>query len=381
VKQQSVLHVTYATWKASFKRVPSFYVPQGDSGYHLFNVGDSVVIQTAVAGDSEDCSDFETNYKAHCTEAASPADAFVLGYVATSSPFITPRAPRGVALTQVAAREGSKVQVISQNFCDKHTWYSTSVRRNAQPLSDTGDGLTWALAVDVLGVDVTHGRILHERRLRGEYAPVVTVDGVVVAEKDPHDDEGDYVIDYVTMRVTFATSQASKTITLSFNEVVDSSWYVRPLPGKTLRLLKAELNFSRDVRMRDTFVFKPRADVSKFPPLFGLWDQNPAGPPGPYPAGTMIPVGDAVYYQTQRDLVCEANLAYPCVTKTAGDNLTWRDLTDDMLVYSWDYADQASVDLTDRLGLDIEISLEHHVPCDGTAAVVTFYCLSEDDPE
>jgi len=290
-----------------------------------------------------------------------------------------PRDHYGNEIISPAVRSGTKTQITSQNFCDKRTWYSTSIRRQAQAMTDTGDGMTFALAGgDKVGVDVTHARILHERRIREAHRPVVYVDGVAATEKDPHDDVGDYVVDYLTMRVTFDASRAGSVVTLDFSEVRDSRWYLAPSPGKRLRLAKAELQLSRDGRMRDTFVFQPRADVSKFPPLAAYWDANG----GPFPAGAMLPIGEAVYYQSELDLISEANLAYPILQKTAlgqGAQLTWRDLPQDMAVYSWDYENQATIDLSSAWGMDIEIRLEHDAPGDGFAAIVTFYCLSENE--
>lgn len=274
-------------------------------------------------------------------------------------------------------RAGNKAQFVSQNFCDKHTWYSTSVRHTAQAMTDNGAGTVWSLATNAVGVDVTHGRLLGERRLRSTYQPVVKVNGVTKTEKDPHDDAGDYSIDYATMQVTFASTQAGNTVTMDFSEVINSKWYLKPTEGKRLRLVSAELQFSTDARMEDTFVFQPRGDVSKFELIMGYWNGNG----GPYPAGTMLPLGPPTCYQTVFDLICEANLAYPLVPKLQHDVPTWRDTLSDILIFSWDYGEQAVIDISSGRGLDvndIEICLEHDVEMAGTCAVVTFYCLSED---
>jgi len=284
----------------------------------------------------------------------------------------------GVTLITAAPRPGSKIQMLSQNFCDKHTWHSTSARRTAQPLTDSGDGLTWALAAPKIGVDVMHGRIPHERRLRSEHKPTVKVGGVTKTEKDLHDNAGDYSIDYATMSVTFSASQAGAAVTLDFSEVVNSKWYLKPAAGKRLRLLSAELQFSTDARMEDTFVFQVRGDVAKFAALASYWDANG----GPYPAGTMLPLGDPACYQTVFDLICEANLAHPIIPALKHATPTVRDTVSDILIFAWDYGAQATIDVTDGPSAvdpnDIEISLEHDVEMEGAYAVVTFYGLSED---
>lgn len=55
----------------------------------------------------------------------------------------------------------------------------------------------------------------------------------------------------------------------------------------------------------------------------------------------------------------------------------WGDLQSDMMIFSWDYGEQAAIDIMSQYGMDIEVKLEHDVECIGTAAVVTFYCISE----
>jgi hypothetical protein len=130
--------------------------------------------------------------------------------------------------------------------------------------------------------------------------------------------------------------------------------------------------------MRDTFIFQMYATVDKFPPLWSYWQHNPLGAPGPYPTGTRIPIGDPVYYQNVFDLITEANLSYPVIPKWAGQGSTWRDLRSDCMVFSWDYGEQASIDVESQYGMEIEIRLEHDVQCGGSYSVITFYCVSED---
>jgi len=369
--------VSYAVWKQIADANPTwarYHSARGDSWHIAVGHRDVQFLSDAMAG--TDKADFDATYT-DSTLVSSREDAVALLIGLNIKP--VPRSSRGAPLTQNDVREGSKIQIMSQNFCDKRTWYSTSVRRTAQTMTDTGDGLVWALAADKYGVDVMHGRIAHERRIRTQYKPVVKVDGVTKVEKDPHTDVGDYVIDYKTMRVTFTSTQAGATVTLDFSEVVNSKWYLRPTAGKRLRLISAELQFSVDARMDDTFIFQPRGDVAKHAALTTYWDGN--DPAGPYPAGTMLPLGDPTCYQTIFDLICEANLSYPVIPAFKHDTPTWRDTAVDVRIFSWDYGQQAVVNVSDGAGWDpndIEISLEHDLEMEGTQAVVTFYALSED---
>jgi hypothetical protein len=303
---------------------------------------------------------------------------------------IGPVGHAGRQLLETSPRSGSKVQVISQNFCDAHTWYATSLRHTGVVMVDSGDGLTWTLPPGTLThspphnpsvpygiVDVTHGRLLHERRLRSEYACVVKVDDVVVPEKDPHDNAGAYTINVLTGAVTFDVSQAGKVVTLDVSEVRDSRYYLTPTAGKKLVLISAELQFSADALMEDSFIFQARGDVAKFTPLAPYSTTNG----GPYPPGTMLPIGDPTVYQTVLDLIVEANGSRPVIPKIQHPSPMWRDTVSDSYIFTWDYENQASVDISSGPGFDpndIEISLEHHREMPGSFAIVTFYCRSED---
>ena len=297
----------------------------------------------------------------------------------------------GSLRVQVDLREGSKLEVISQNFCDRRSWYTGSTRKTAVALVDSGDGLTWDLPSAKTVVDVTHGRLAGEALIRDTYRPVVRVDSVEMAEHsadstftfDANGDEvhtfangdADYGIDYETGSVTFKVSQAGKSVEMDYSEVGGSSWYLTPEADKKIILRAAELQFSADSRMKSAFVFQPRALVEKHPLLQSYWDGH--SPPGPYPAGTKLPLGPPTRYESKMDLIAEANTSYPVIPKDEGPGLTWRDLPCDVQIYRWDYAEQAAVCVTDEHGMDIEISLDGDTPAEGSYAVVTFYGLSE----
>jgi hypothetical protein len=351
-----------------------YYAPKGD-GY-IIATGHSDLQFVSSALTEEDRTNFETTYVEDSTAVSSKEDAVAL--LVGINTEAARKTSKGSTIVQSDAREGSKVQVISQNFCDKNTWYTTSVRRTAQAM-ETNDGYTYQLEDGYkFGVDVLHGRLLHERDLRASYAPIVKVNGAAKVEVDPHTGDGDFTIDYDTMIVTFAQSQVGNTVTLDFSEVINSKWYVTPADDKCLRLIEAELNFSRKGRLLDTIVFAIQADVAKHPLLAAYWNGNG----GPFPAGTYLPLR-TLYYQTINDLIFEANKSFPVINKSVvsegSEELGWRDLHDDMDVYAWDYANQATIDLHSDLGMRLEICLEHDLECFGKSAVVSFYCVSEEE--
>jgi hypothetical protein len=310
--------------------------------------------------------------KADAAHAALVTD-FETNWV-SKPPRVTKKTTTNTPVVQPAVREGSKLQIISQNFCDKRTWYTKSVRETGVAMTvDVVLPTLFHLPAPETVVDVSHGRITGETKLRAEHQPVVYVDAVAKTEKDPDTDIGDYSIDYLTGDVDF-DDVPSGVVTIDYSRVTTSQWYITPAAGKRIRLITAELQFSDDARLKNSFLFQARGDVAKHPALAAYWDANG----GPYPAGTMLPLGDPVIYQTVMDIIAEASGAFPVIPKTQGANLGWRDLTRDVYIYRWPYSHQATIDIDEALGMDIEISLQNHIPCDGTWSVVTFYGLSED---
>lgn len=195
-----------------------------------------------------------------------------------------PKNSDGVTKVQPEHREGSKLEMFSQNFCDKRTWFTTSTRVTGASMTDSGDGLTFNLTGgNKTLVDVGHGRVSEGRKLVDTYGAVVYVNGTPMTEHHPDDvfsydangdevfdfssGQADYGIDYLTGDVTFKSSQAGNTVTIDYSEVVDSKWYLTPAAGKRIELLAAELQFSEGTEMTSDFVFQARADVGKHPLL------------------------------------------------------------------------------------------------------------------
>lgn len=304
----------------------------------------------------------------------APVNADGIPYVE----FTGPRASSGAPRMEVDPRTGDKVQLFSHNFCKKETWYQNSVRHTGVTMvtADGGAGRVWALPTPCTVIDVLHGKSVFEREIRSTYVQKVYVDGVQKTPR-PEGDSYDYDMNYATGTVTFQQAQTG-VVTIDYSEATTSDFILSPLPKKKLRLLEAELQFSTDASLNDTFQFIIRARVDRFPPLFPFWNQNPLGAPGPYPAGTKLPI-KTLNYETVLDLVAESNLAYPLVHKNDVQNPTWRDLSSDLMIMSWQYQQQATIELSDAIGMDVIIRFENHIPATGSVAIATFYAVSEDE--
>lgn len=312
------------------------------------------------------------------TQAQNDADKvdFTTNWLPTANKPVDLRAVSGAPQTEEAPRSGSKIQLFSHNFCDPLSWYQTSVRRTGLAMIDSlGTGLTWHMATPpaIGGVDVTHGRNVHEQAFASTYQPIVKANGTVLTEQDPHlGSGGDYIINYTTMTVTMLAPRLGQTITLDYSDVQNGNWTITPDAGRILRLLNVKLNYSIDVLMHDTFTFAVRAVVDKCPYLAAAWAS------GAFPAGTKLPLS-TLFYSSLRDLLLEANGAQPTVAKSVIGSPTWRDLKQDYVNLTWEYEDQATIDLDSSWGMDVVIGLQHGVPCTGDGAFVTFYARS--DPE
>jgi len=224
----------------------------------------SVAQSYSQAQNNADKTDFETKYKPSANSSADPKNS------------------RGATKVQPEHREGAKLEMFSQNFCDKRTWFTTSNRVTGAAMTDSGDGLTFNLAggPKVL-VDVDRGRVSDGNKLIGTYGAVVYVNGTKMTEHHPDDvmsydasgnevfnyaaGQGDYGLNYLTGDVIFKNSQAGNTVTIDYSEVVNSKWYLTPDPGKRIELLAAELQFSEGAEMTSDFIFQARADVGKHP--------------------------------------------------------------------------------------------------------------------
>lgn len=365
-------YVSYGTWKQladsndKGKLKWLKYHVLKNEGYEII-VGHREAAFESYASSGSNRDDYDSNYLSTSTMVSSSEDAKALLYGLNTQ--AEPVNKHGAKRIQVDPRQGSKVQMFSQNFCDKTTWYSDSTRITGSVMNDvSGSGLVWELSGgQELIVDSTHGKIPLESRLISDYSVNVYVSGVLQPE-------GDYTVAYDTAVVTFLTG-VSGSVTMDRSKVNTSAMTVVPKAGKKLTLIKAELQLSDDLSMRDAFVFSVRGKVDKFPALAPYWDENG----GPYPAGTSLPLENPIEYKTVVDVVAESNLSHPLIKKTTNVSSSWRDLSTDLQIFSWNYDEQATIELSDAWGMDIHIELENDIPPAGKYSFVTFYCISEDE--
>lgn len=299
-----------------------------------------------------DAADFEAHYKTNTPKPIVPptfADDF------------------GHLEVTIAPPSGSRVDVVSLNWCDKTTWYESSEAVENEMLVDSGDGLTFNSA-NPNWIDITHGKLTGEDTLAGNgLVPVIKANGVDQTEDDPFGgDTHDFSIDYAAGTVTFHSAPATP-VTASYHHENGSKWVIKPHAGKVLRLTMVEVQFSKDIIITDTLTFQAYGKVQFFAPHLT---------PDPYPVDTLIPIGEPTVYKTMMDYINEASGSYPEIPAMGGEV---RGTGQPIQIYRWPYAERASTDLHSSLGMEIQITLHNDMAFGGECAVATFYGMSQNE--
>jgi hypothetical protein len=336
----------------------------------------------------------------------------------------------GAPLFAPQGKYGKEVIYATHNLCDPTTWYSDSARVTAQAL--TKNGANWESG-NPNWIDMEHGKVFDEEGLIEDqqifnpgdphgYAIVVTVDGVEKTAREPFAASGgDYTVDYTLGTIApVSENWTGKTVLASYSHASGSGWVVKPLPGKALIIDYAEVQFSTDIQMNDTFVMDVYGNVENFSPTD--WDQvapsatlwYPSGvgdptadpavvgegalyydsdapqlhvvadvgggtlawvpvPPGAAPGGYSVRI-EGTNYKTIDQIIDEAVLSYPQIPVLGGP----RGYTQPRQVFAFRY--NALRSIWSSLGMCIRISMNNDAAFTGERSTATFYCLSKADP-
>jgi hypothetical protein len=281
----------------------------------------------------------------------------------------------GAPLFAPQGKYGKEVIYATHNLCDPTTWYSDSARVTAQAL--TKNGANWESG-NPNWIDMEHGKVFVSENWTG------------------------------------------KTVLASYSHASGSGWVVKPLPGKALIIDYAEVQFSTDIQMNDTFVMDVYGNVENFSPTD--WDQvapsatlwYPSGvgdptadpavvgegalyydsdapqlhvvadvgggtlawvpvPPGAAPGGYSVRI-EGTNYKTIDQIIDEAVLSYPQIPVLGGP----RGYTQPRQVFAFRY--NALRSIWSSLGMCIRISMNNDAAFTGERSTATFYCLSKADP-
>ncbi len=179
----------------------------------------------------------------------------------------------------MSPRVGSEVVVGSHNFCDKTTWFGGSTRVEDQALEpkDGYDGYVWKSTNSdhIDWIDMVTGRMHNQEKWVEEsphgYSVIVKVNGVEQTVCPPfkfESTDGYYWIDYDNGEINFFSDMRGNTVTATFSYANDSTFYLKPFPGKTLRIEDAESDFSQDCVLNTKFGYIVVGYVDVFAPQY-----------------------------------------------------------------------------------------------------------------
>lgn len=295
----------------------------------------------------------------------------------------------GALAVEVTPRTGSPFEDYAVNWCDPTTWWPDAEKVENVVANSTGDPLVFDLPDERI-IDVTHGKITQEFRL-ADMAPVVSVGGIVLTERsfgyddhaanpgwgpNPHD-AGDYTIDYAAGTITFFDPPIEPP-TVTYHRATSSNWYITPKDGKTIRVLAIEVQFSRDIEMRDAMVFVPEI-LAAAAAAGGMLDPAMlASNGGPIPDTSYLPIaGREREYKRIRDFIVEAQRSFPIIPQVGGSS--YRAMGDEFVVFRWPYEEAAARDLSASQFTRLRVGLKNHIPFGGTFANATSYSVSESE--
>ena len=267
---------------------------------------------------------------------------------------------------------GTSITIYSHDWTDKTSWYHDSVRVVDEVATPKVPAVytVYEVAHDYL-IDTYHGSIPGEDYLKdssgNSYRVVVKVNDVAKTEQDPHvGSGGDYTVDYAAGEVTFLSALAAEDVVkVTYHYENGSTFVVKPAAGKNLSIDYAEVQFSSDIILTDTTLFQPYGLADVFAPQYV---------PTPFPSGTLIPLQDPVVYKGLRDYHADATKSYPACLALGGTG--WRGLNTEIRVFHWEYL--RAKPLIGAYGMEVRVSLQHHVPFTGTYCSATFYTTVED---
>jgi hypothetical protein len=267
----------------------------------------------------------------------------------------------------IKGREGAEVIYASHNLCDPTTWYSESIRVEAEPLVDSGDGLTWTSA-NTNWIDMTSGKVMDDDGVRADsphgWLITVLVDDVEATMREPLEDSGgDYEVDYGAGTITFFTPQTGAVVTCTYSYATGSAWVLKPAEGRALDIESAEAQFSDDAIMLDTVKFSVWGWAGVFAPaavaaeLLGPTD--------------LVELGSDRYKRIHQ-IVDNAMGAFPVIPAVGGATRGTQHA-----IYGFPFRYGTIRRLYAQYGMELRVELEHDRAFGGERCTATFYAVSQ----
>lgn len=258
---------------------------------------------------------------------------------------------------------GDKLNLVSPNWCDKTTWYESSIQVQDETLEviDT-DGKVYKAHYD-FWIDLSHGKVTQEDNIlasnSNKWLPIIKVDGIVKIEDNFESDtqDGDFYINYATGEVHFH-NPINGVVTASYYYATTGSFTIKPPSNKKYEITRIEVQFSKNLVLNDTIEFQAYGYAGVFAPQLG------------YPPTTLIPLGTKFRYKHAFDFINESNGVYPEVSLFGGFK---RGFTQPIIILPWSYI--TKTELIGTYGMQIVVSVKNNKPMTGELATATFYCV------
>jgi hypothetical protein len=333
-----------------------------DIAYHLYGIDDKIVYRYDILLEGKEPIDWTQEQTV--VNATARAE-FIGGWIAYFNKQIMMFDNDGGGLrTVVEPPAGSKLQLISVNWCDPCTWFYNSIKVVDEVLQDSGDGYTF-ISANKHWIDLSHGRVSYEDDVilesNGDYMPIISVDGVAATATET--DGGFATIDYDKGWVIFNEDKSGKIIKATYWYGKSSIFILKPNPGKKIKILQVEVQFSKNIQLMDSMYYQPYGYAGVFAPQLGL------------PQTQLIPLTTPIVYKRITDYINEANGALPIIPAISSN--TWRGTKDEMIIFQWKYL--ARTDLHASYGMELRVGLIDDTPHIGEHSVATFYGVSEDE--
>lgn len=236
--------------------------------------------------------------------------------------------------------EGSSATIASHDFCNKTTWWQTSLPVVKETL--TASSTTVFSTSHTFIVDMTHGLCYDEDTITKAdptLIPSIYIDNFLLTTG--------YSIDYKLGRVTL-TAPTLGVVTASYRYAVDSYFIIQPRPGQVLSINNAQCQFTSDIHITSPVVFE-------------VWYNHPTYRWVPVP-------GTKITYKNEKDFVTACNGGQSTIQ-------AWGNFQFQTIILVFDYARPKP--LRSSSNIQIRIYLKTHTPLEGTFANATFYVTTE----
>jgi len=319
-------------------------------------------------------------------DATNPGGGLILAHnnVATQDPLAveiknTPTVliPGSVQMTawKPTQSEYKRIYMFSCDFNKKETWYIES-SGNSESFNANGVQSNFSLAYGsgngAAIIDLSHGKITEETSIvtpaTGSYVPIIKINGAVQNEREMYETSGgNYEIDYIEGTLKFyAAPPSGNTVTIDYFYSPSGSGPIviaGPGAGKKWIINFAEVQFSKDTDMKDTFVQNALIDLPIFNASgvyqYTLYDYKP------YPD---------TYYYNAGNFLDFTNGSFPIIPPFGGSE---RGMVNDTLIFRWDYA--SSMELLGSLNARFKIWTKNGRGYEGERVVITIYGVEHNE--